>query len=61
MGGKLGNGKRTDFVHEYDPKTNALKEFTRLPKPLSGFAAVSTGNKIYIIGGNDGKIRSQVN
>ena len=61
MGGKMGNGKRTDLIQEYDPKTNLLKEFARLPKPISGFASVSTGNKIYIIGGNDGKIRSQVN
>ena len=27
---------------------------------MSGFAAVCINNKVYIIGGNDGKIRSQV-
>ena len=60
MGGKLESGKRTDMIHEYDPKTNTIWEFAHLPRPMSGFAAVCINNKVYIIGGNDGKIRSQV-
>lgn len=60
IGGKLANGKRTDQIYEFDPKTNSFTEFANLPKPTSGLAAVCTGNKVYIVGGNDGKIRQQV-
>lgn len=61
IGGKMGTGKRTDQIYEYDPNTNNIREFIKLPKPVSGFAAVCISNKVYIIGGNDGKIRNQVN
>lgn len=40
MGGKLGNGKRTDLIQEYDPRKNTVRDFAHLPKPMSGFAAV---------------------
>ncbi|CAI2375158.1 unnamed protein product [Moneuplotes crassus] len=60
MGGKTSDGKRTDLIQEYNPKTNKLQDFGRLPKPMSGFSALCMVNKIYIIGGNDGKIRNNV-
>lgn len=40
MGGKTSDGKRTDLIQEYNPKTNKLKNFGRLTKPMSGFAAL---------------------
>lgn len=60
MGGKTSDGKRTDLIQEYDPATNKLKTFAHLTRPMSGFAAVCVVNKVYVIGGNDGKIRNQV-
>jgi len=40
MGGKTSDGKRTDLIQEYDPKTNNLKTFAHLSRPMSGFAAI---------------------
>jgi hypothetical protein len=60
LGGKTSDSKRTDLIEEYDPKTNKIKEFGHLSSPMSGFAAIWVADKVYVIGGNDGKIRNQV-
>lgn len=60
MGGKTSDGKRTDLIQEYSPLTNKLKVFAHLSRPMSGFAAICVVNKVYVIGGNDGKIRDSV-
>lgn len=60
MGGKTSDGKRTDLIQEYNPKTHKLRTFAHLTRPMSGFAAVCVANKVYVIGGNDGKIRKEV-
>jgi len=40
MGGKTNDSKRTDLIEEFDPKTNTIKTFAHLTRPMSGFAAV---------------------
>lgn len=40
MGGKTSDGKRTDLIQEYDPKSNKIRIFAHLTRPMSGFAAI---------------------
>ena len=60
LGGKTDNGERSDLVEEFDPVSGVMTEIARMPKPLSGFAAVEAFNRLYVIGGNDGRVRATV-
>lgn len=60
MGGKDQDGQRTDTIESYNCLENTWKKCDNLilKKPRSGFAAVSIKylNKVYLIGGNDGRV-----
>ena len=63
FGGKDQDGQRTDAIEVYNCESNTWTnaEF-KMRKPRSGFAAVTlkNENKIYVIGGNDGRVQNRV-
>lgn len=61
MGGKKHDGLRTNTMELFEPRSGEIKLLEQtLPKARSGFAAISIGSKIIIIGGNDGHVLKSV-
>jgi N-acetylneuraminic acid mutarotase len=64
MGGKDSDGNRLAAIETYNCIENkwSLSNDLKLRKPRSGFAAVAlkNENKIYVIGGNDGRVQNRV-
>ena len=50
VGGQDGNGKRDEVV-VFNPQTKKWKKGPKLPKPISHAPLVSTGDKLYLLGG----------
>ncbi len=53
-GGTLADGRITNGVVRYDAIADAWGEGAPLPTPRAGYALVSTGENLYLIGGFDG-------
>eukprot|EP00347_Sterkiella_histriomuscorum_P003080 403365667 len=64
LGGKDHEGNRLQAIESYNCVENKWNLYpdVKLRKPRSGFAAISLRNeyKIYIIGGNDGRVQNRV-
>jgi len=61
IGGKKYDGLRTDKIEIFDPQTGQTRLSKALmPKARSGFAALTAGHKIVVVGGNDGKVLNRV-
>ena len=60
VGGKTESGERTDVIEEFDPANGTATEIAQLPTGLSGFAAVEQNNHLFVIGGNDSRVRASV-
>jgi hypothetical protein len=64
LGGKDQEGHRTDSIEMYNCYDNIWSVIpdVKLRKPRSGFAAISLRheNKVFIIGGNDGRVQNRV-
>lgn len=53
-GGTLADGRITNSVVRYDAIADAWGEGPPLPEPRAGYALVSTGENLYLLGGFDG-------
>jgi len=57
LGGKLGNGRRTDLIEEYDITNNSWSVFaSKLTSGRSSFGLTSDDNGLFMAGGSDGNI-----
>lgn len=60
LGGKEGDGNRTANIEIFNYMKGSWEQGPKMPKPRSGFAAVSYKNeRVYIMGGNDGRVQNR--